>query len=205
MAFLVISQVGHECGGAQAVRGPTLFALGRRTYPAPRLPPQAPPSWSQWTGRTAETPSELSGPVLGGAPAAPAALAQAPTAALACRPTPHRFLTVQRPNGRRVVVVTDEEQLRPVRSGQPVRVSGRWLTHPGRNGTQGDENDGVEEPVTVGGVGCGRSKRCMRAGSIIRTSDWQQWQPVDDSAGEACQQTRQGARVSACIHPSGRT
>ncbi|PRW60369.1 hypothetical protein C2E21_0705 [Chlorella sorokiniana] len=88
-----------------------------------------------------------------------------------------KFLTVQRPNGRRVVVVTDQEQLREVQSGQKVRIGGRWLSHPGRRNAQADpEDDGPEEPVNQGGPGCGRSRHCIRAASIIRTHGQQQWQ-----------------------------
>ncbi|KAI7843291.1 hypothetical protein COHA_003123 [Chlorella ohadii] len=91
-----------------------------------------------------------------------------------------RFLTVQRPNGRRVVVVTDEQQLKRVRSGQRVRVGGRWLSHPGRGHTQTDDF-GPDDPVALGGAGCGRSKRCIRAASILPDYDQPQWQPPGDT------------------------
>lgn len=112
-------------------------------------------------------------------------------------PHPRRFLTVQRPNGRRVVVVTDEQQLKRVRSGQRVRVGGRWLSHPGRGHTQTDDF-GPDDPVALGGAGCGRSKRCIRAASILPDYDQPQWQPPGDTtAGEPSPGMRQGTSITS--------
>lgn len=96
---------------------------------------------------------------------------------------PRSFLTVHRPDGRRVVVATDAEQLSSVRSGQRVRVGGRWMKHPGRS--QADE-DGPAEPVNDGWLGCRGAKRCMRAGTISRLDDitTPTWQQESSDTGE---------------------
>lgn len=98
-------------------------------------------------------------------------------------PLPRSFLTVHRPDGRRVVAVTDAEQLHSVRSGQRVRVGGRWMKHPGRSPA---DEDGPAEPVNDGGWGCRGAKRCMRAATISRIEDTTTpvWQQETSDAGE---------------------
>lgn len=81
------------------------------------------------------------------------------------RPRPRSILTVERRNGRRTVVVTDEELRRGVLSGHRVRVSGTWLAHPGR-GDGPPDAEGPDEAVNLRSEECAKASECFKANAI---------------------------------------